>query len=730
MFERIARLTWRRPKIVLAAVAVVVLASFGFARDVEQHLKAAGFIDGASESTRATDSLREALGYDPDAGIALVIRAPDGGPLDLSAPAVRKEIERLSAAVAGTEGVGSVENPLRPRNGRPLIERDRGSVVITGHLSTPDVEEDGGEAAEEAKAAIGDSSLDVAMGGYAPSFNEVEEQTREDLTKAEMIAFPILALLLLIVFRGVIAASIPLLIGVLSIGFTFGVLKLMSGIVDTSLFALNITTGLSLGLAVDYSLLMVSRYREELERLGPTPEAHAIMVRTAGRAALFSGATVAVALAPLTLMPQRFLYSLGVAGATVGILSAVLALLVVPSILRLAGPRINSLAIRRGPAVSDASSGWYRLARGVMDRPVTVLLASSAFLLACSAPLLGTTLIGPSAQAVPPGKESFEANAYIERNYGRGVTEAVSVTVAGPTEPAKLRALSGQIRRIEGVQGGTGFAPAGDLAYASFALDEFALSGPSQDAVERIRELDGGGLLVSGNTARFLDQKASLREHAPLVIGLVAAAMFVLLFLLTGSILLPIKTLLMNLLTLSATVGLLVLAFQEGWLQGLFDYQGPEALELISLVFLFAVIFGLATDYAVLVLARIKEVRDAGATNEEAVAVGISRTGRVITAAAVMIAVVFLAFGVSPVFFMKQIALGMALGVLIDATIVRGLVVPSLMRLFGEWNWWAPRPLRRLHWRFGLRESEEIGPRAPERAAPTLPRARPDSSAG
>ena len=223
------------------------------------------------------------------------------------------------------------------------------------------------------------------MGGYAPSFNEVNDQTREDLTKAELIAFPILAILLLIVFRGVIAASIPLLIGVLAILMTFVALKVMSGFVDTSLFALNITTGLSLGLAVDYSLLMVSRYREELERLGPTREAHAITVRTAGRAALFSGATVAVALAPLILMPQRFLYSLGFAGAMVGILSAVLALLVVPSILRLTGARINSLAIRRGPAVSDPSQGWYRLARGVMDRPILTLLACSALLLACSA---------------------------------------------------------------------------------------------------------------------------------------------------------------------------------------------------------------------------------------------------------------------------------------------------------------------------------------------------------
>jgi RND superfamily putative drug exporter len=704
---RIADLTWKRPKTVLAVVVLTAVVGLAFARDVEHHLKAAGFTDSSSESSKATDALRDELGHDPDPGIAVVVRQPGGGRLNLKDRETRAEIQRIEKAIAGVEGVGMVDDPLAGGPGA-LVEPNGKSVVIAAHLSTPDVEEDGGRAAEDAQAAIGDSPLDVVMGGYAPSFNEVNDQTRKDLTNAELIAFPILALLLLLVFRGVIAAAIPLLIGVLAIAGTFVMLRAMSELVDTSLFALNISTGMSLGLAVDYSLLMVSRYREELDADGPTREAHRKTVLTAGRASLFSGATVAVALAPLVLMPQRFLYSLGVAGATVGLLSAVLAILVVPSILRLAGPRINSLALRRGPAVSDESKGWYRLAWGVMDRPVTVLLASSALLLACSAPLVIAKLTGPSAEVVPPGKPSFDANEYIEENYSRGVTEGVTVTVEGRTGAKRLERLAAQVQGVEGVEAGTPFvAPSPRLAYANFTLADPALSGSSQDTVEEIRELSAGpaDTLVSGNTARFLDQKASLVDHAPLVIGLVAAAMFVLLFMLTGSILLPIKTLLMNTLTLSATLGLLVLAFQEGWLQGLFQYEGPQAIEVISLVFLFAVIFGLATDYAVLVLARIKEVHDAGATNEEAVASGIARTGRVITAAALMIAVVFLAFAISPVFFMKQIAFGMAVGVLLDATIVRALLVPSLMRLFGEWNWWAPRPLRRLYWRFGLREA-------------------------
>jgi uncharacterized membrane protein YdfJ with MMPL/SSD domain len=707
VLARIADLTWRHPKGVLALVGLMAVIGGWFARDVESHLQAAGFTDSETESERGTALLRDGLGYNPNPGIVLLVRDPDGGRLDTGSPAVRDEVGRIASAVGSADGIGHVTNPLVDPGSEDLVAADGRSLVILGQLSQQDLEEAGGVAAEDTERRIGESTLDVSMGGYAPSFNEVNDQTRDDLTKAEMIAFPILALLLLLVFRGVIAAAIPLLIGVLGIVGTFAVLRVMSEVVDTSLFALNIATGLSLGLAVDYSLLMVSRYREELERSGPTQEAHSRMVATAGRAALFSGGTVAVALIGLVLMPQRFLYSLGVAGATVGVLSAVLALLVVPSILALAGPRVNSLSIRRGPAISDESRGWYRLARGVMARPVVTLLASAALLLAAAAPLLVTTLTGPSAEAVPAGLPAYDANRYVEDHYGRGLTEAVTVTVDGSTDRAGLNALANRIDRVDGIETGTPFiAATPNLAYANFTLAERAVSSRSQDAVRQIRDLSGPGeILVSGNTAGFIDQKASLVDHAPLVLALVAAAMFVLLFLLTGSIVLPVKTLFMNALTLSATLGLLVLAFQEGWLGGVFDYEGPAAIEVISLVFLFAVIFGLATDYAVLVLARIKEARDAGASNEEAIAHGIARTGRVITAAAVMIAVVFLAFAVSPVFFMKQIAFGMALGVLIDATVVRAFLVPSLMRLFGEWNWWAPKPLRRLYWRLGLSEA-------------------------
>ncbi len=721
--NRIADLTWKHPKLVLAAVGIFVLIAGVAGKDVESNLKAAGFTDSASESEQASRVLHDSLGYNPNPAIVLVVRSPSGGRLDTSSPAVRQEVARLSRRAAGAEYVGRVVNPLAdPRAGAGLIARDGESLAIGVYLSTLDVQDAGGIAAEKVGATIADSRLDVAMAGFAAGFNETNDQTREDLTKAELIAFPVLALLLLFVFRGVVAASIPLLIGVISIIGTLLVLRIMSGITDTSLFALNIATGLSLGLAVDYALLMVSRYREELGRDGPSREAHRRTVRTAGRTAVFSGLTVAAAMAALVVMPQRFLYSMAVAGASVAVLSSVIAILVVPSLLALLGTKIDALSIRRGPAVSDTSDSWYRLARGVMRRPVAVALASSALLLTASAPLLWTTLTGPSAEAVPPGQPSYDAYRYLEAHYPRDVTEAVTVTVDGPAGEAQLAALRRQVEAVPGVVHGMPFVRApGDVAFANFALADPALETDSQDSVRKIRALAPPGAtsaLVSGNTAGFLDQKQSLKENAPLVVAIITLTTLVILFLLTGSLLLPIKTLLMNALTLGATLGILVLSFQEGWLESLLDYTGPSAIEVTSLVFLFAVIFGLATDYAVLVMARIKERRDLGDSNEEAVATGIARTGRVITAAALAIAVVFLAFGVSSVFFVKQIAIGMAVGVMIDATIVRALLVPSLMRLFGEWNWWAPGPLRRLHERFGFTESEEPEPVVPDPALP------------
>jgi RND superfamily putative drug exporter len=713
ILRRTSSLTWRHPRALLAAILLFAAVAGFFGHDAEKHLAAAGFADPASQSEKAGRVLSDELGHAAEPGLVVLIRAKDGGKLDLASPAIRAEVNRLAKQTARGEYVGPVDNPLASPDpaATGLVAADGKSLVLAAHLTDPDVEDKGGVADESVRKLVKSDIVDVGFGGYAPGFNEVNDQTREDLTRAELIAFPILGILLLLVFRSAIAMFIPLIVGGLSIVGTLFALRIMSNFVDTSLFALNIATALSLGLAVDYALLIVSRHREEVAKHGYTEIALRNTVASAGRTALFSGLTVAGAMAALVLMPQRFLYSIGVAGGVVGILSASMAVLVVPALLAWLGPNVNRFSIRRGLAVSDASNGWLRLARGVMRRPDAVAVITTSALLALALPLAGTHLTGPSSQAVPPGLQAYGVTKYLNAHYPRAVMEGVSLTVTGKVSDADLEELRGEIQAVPHVDPKSpvpAFTRVSDkVAFTTAALDGPALSDSSQDAVKEIRDLSVGSgdeLLVSGNTARFVDQKASLASNAPMVVALIVLLTVVLLFLLTGSVLLPLKTLLMNALTLSAVLGILVIVFEKKVGSGLLDYPGPYAVEVTSMVFLFVVTFALATDYAVLVMARIKELRDGGMTNEEAVAQGVARTGRIISAAALMIAVVFAAFAVSPVFFMKQIAVGMALAVIIDATVVRALLVPSLMRLLGEANWWAPKPLRRFHERFGIRE--------------------------
>lgn len=709
MFGRIADLTWKHPKVVLAAAALFTLVAFALSNHVERHLKAAGFSDPATDSKRAQELMIEKAGADSVPGLVLRVEArANGGRLPLRSAVLHSEARRLAAAMRSLDGVARVDNPLR---GGPtvLIAKDRRSLLLLGYFSSGDVEVLS-NAADEATQRLRSSRFEVTVGGLAAGFNEVNDTVRSDLIRAELIAFPLLTLLLLIVFRGVVAASIPLVLGVVSVGGTFLAMRAMSEFVDTSVFALNITTAMGLGLAVDYGLLLVSRYREELERCGPTREAHRRLVESAGRTVVFSGLTVSVAMAALTILPQRFLYSVGAAGAVVSVLAAIGALFLVPALLAMLGERVNALSLRRGPAVSDESGGWYRLARGVMRRPVTVALASSALLLLLAFPVLGAKLTIPGTDSVPAGTPSREVVLTMDNHYPAVLGTPISVVVDGRVSDARLRHLERRIAAIKEIESSQRFRRiTAELALANFGLSgktDGVLSDESQQAVREIRALNAPApLLVSGYTAEFLDLKTSLRRNLPMVAGLIALTTLLLLFLLTGSVVLPLKTLLMNLLTLAGTLGVIVIAFQWGVLDGPLGYSGPEGMETSTLVLMFAVIFGLSTDYAVLVLARVKELHDSGLPNEEAVAVGIARTGRVISAAALCLAGVFLAFTSSSIFFMKEAGIGYAAAVLIDATIVRALLVPALMRLFGDWNWWAPAPLRRLQRRFGFSEA-------------------------
>jgi RND superfamily putative drug exporter len=697
VLTRLARLTYFHPRSVLAGVAVFVAVAVVLGGGVADRLKPAGFTDPAAESSLAADQSSRALGYDPVPGIVVVARARRGGVGD---PAARSEIRRLARTLAADPDIAAVRTPFDRRRDPRLVSRDERAALILGHFRETD-EGELEDAAGRIPPKLSSRRLDVSVGGFAVGFNEVNETVREDLLRAELIAFPILAILLLVVFRGVVAAALPLAIGGIAVVGTYLALRVLSEFTETSIFALNITTALGLGLAVDYGLLLVSRYREELARSGPGWDAHRRTMETAGRAIFFSGLTVAAAAAAMVVLPQRFLYSMGAGATTVALLAAAAALFATPALLALLGTRVNSLSVRRSPVAREGSGRWYRLAQLVMRRPVPIALGVTVLLLLVAAPLTRATLIQPGNEAVPRGNDSRAVNDAVGSDFTPNLDAPITALVP-------RREAGGLRERIAGVRGVSAVSEpqplTRELALIQATPSHDPLTPAAQDTARTIRSVVTPGR-VGGTTAEFVDFKDSLLDHAPVVAVLIVSTTMLLLFLLTGSVILPVKTLLMNALSIAAAFGLLVVVFQEGFGAGLFAYDGPSAVETSLLVVIGATTFGLATDYAVLVLARIKEYHDQGLGNEASVALGIERTGRVITAAALLLAVVFLAFATSEIFFMKQVGFGQAVAVAIDASIVRALLVPALMRLLGDWNWWAPRPLRWFHRRLRLSES-------------------------
>jgi uncharacterized membrane protein YdfJ with MMPL/SSD domain len=535
-----------------------------------------------------------------------------------------------------------------------------------------------------------------------------------DLRLAEALAFPLLFLLSLLFFRSLVASLLPLMIGGLAIVGTFLILRIASEIGSISIFALNLTTALGLGLAIDYSLFVVSRYREEIAKDGPGLAAMRRVLATAGRTVFFSSLTVAAALASLLVFPQRFLYSMGLGGSLVALFAALISLTVLPAVLTLLGGRVNALAPRflqrraEADARAEESGFWYRLSRFVMRRRIPVATASAVFLIALGLPFLGIRFNTVDPTVLPKSASARQTYDTVSAEFPPYRESPIWIDLGGAT-PRQAAAVAARVRRIEGVAEVEPPRPlrGGVTAIGAISAHPF-VSDASRETVKRIRALPapaGATMLVGGATADFIDFQASLSRHLPIALAIVVLATLTILFLMTGSVVLPVKSLLMNFLNLSAVFGLLVLIFQDGRLEGFLDYTSPGAIEQTMPILLFAVAFGLSTDYAVFLLSRIKEARDGGASNSESVAIGLERSGRIVTAAALLFAVAMFAFATSKIIFIKENGVGTALAVLIDASVIRALLVPSLMALLGKWNWWAPAPLRRLHRRFGIRET-------------------------
>jgi RND superfamily putative drug exporter len=707
MFESLARLAdGNARRIGLVAIGFFLLAA-AIGGGVASRLDPYGADDPATETVKAMDRLQEA-GLRVPAVVAVVEDAP------VAAPATRRRVEALENEVRDRSDVASVSG-YYDTGSAAFVSRDRDSTYFTVSLKTTEdkqAQEAGADIADQLSAHEG-----VLVGGPAVAQEQVNKQVEEDLRKAEMLAFPLLFLLSLLFFRSLVASVLPLMIGGLAIVGTFLILRVASEFASISIFALNLTTALGLGLAIDYSLFIVSRYREEIAKYGPGPAAMGRVLASAGRTVFFSSLTVAAALASLLVFPQRFLYSMGLGGSLVALFAATISLTVLPAVLTLLGTRVNAGAPkflqRRAEAdARPAQAGfWYRLSRFVMRRPVPVATLSAAFLILLGLPFLGIRFNTVDPTVLPKSAGARQAYDTVREQFPPYHETPIWIDFEGGGEKAAA-AFAAEVRRVPGV---AEVAPPQPLAPGVTALQAVSThpfaSDASQRTVKAIRNLPappGTTALVSGGTADFVDFQSSLAEHLPYALAIVIGATLVILFLMTGSVVLPVKSLLMNFLNLSAVFGLLVLIFQDGRLEGFLGYTSPGAIEQTMPILLFAVAFGLSTDYAVFLLSRIKEARDNGASDSEAVAVGLERTGRIVTAAALLFAVAMGAFATSKIIFIKENGVGTALAVLIDASVIRALLVPALMELLGRWNWWAPAPLRRLHERWGISETEPL----------------------
>jgi uncharacterized membrane protein YdfJ with MMPL/SSD domain len=694
-----------RRVLLVAVLAAAVAGAFGFG--VAKHMSPYGADDPATQSVQATNRFEAAAHRRIDPGIVAIVTA------------ARQRVEQVARQLRAEPDVASTVSFYDTRD-RAMVSRDGRSTYVVAYFKPRSDKqlEDAAQRIEDRFAG----QRDVRLGGAQIANAQANTQVGNDLAKAELLAFPFIFLLSLLFFRSLVAALLPPLIGGLAIVATLFALRLVAGFADLSVFALNFVTGLGLGLAIDYSLFMVSRYREEAATSGFGVETLRRTLETAGRTILFSSLTVAAAVAALAIFPQRFLYSMGIAGALVALVAATLALVVLPALLAVLGRRVNALApgwLQRA-ADRDArpaqSGAWYRLSRFVMRRPGRVAVLSAALLIALGIPFAGIRFTSVTASVLPHGASARQVDDTLARDFPPNRTSPVEVVVGAPADSPQVRAVAARIARLPDVSAVAPAQPAGaNDALLAVAPAQRPLSGATKQLVRDIRAIRAPVYVgVAGETAAFLDLEHSLGAHLPVVLAAIVAATLIVLFLFTGSVVLPVKAVLMNVLNLSAVLGILVLIFQDGRLQGPLSYTSQGALDATQPIFLAAVAFGLATDYGVFLLSRIKEARDGGVSDSEAVAVGLERTGRIVTAAAILFAVAIGAFATSKLVFIKELGLGAALAVLIDASIIRALLVPSLMALLGAWNWWAPRPLRRLHDRIGLRESRPRATPAPD----------------
>jgi RND superfamily putative drug exporter len=720
--------------LVLSVVALPLFALVG--GGVHDRLSTGGFDDPGAPSTRADAIISRDFPEAASADFVVVVTATAG---DVDDPVAQAAARALAKHLEESEGVRSVTSYWAlgiPGDANPLRSADGNRALIVAALE--------GDAdaqlkyAEELSPEMSktEGPITSLVTGRAEVTRQLAELAEKDLQRAELFSAPLTFAALIIVFGSIAAALLPLGVGIIAVLGTFVVLTILTGFTDVSVFALNLTTALGLGLAIDYSLFVVSRYREELQSGVSTPVAVGRSMQTAGRTVAFSAGTVAISLSCLAVFPVPYLRSFAYAGVAVVFLAAFASIIVLPALLAVLGPRVEKGRVFKVKPVSDGGF-WKSQANRVMKHPIVYAVSVSLFLILLAIPFLHVNVGLSDDRVGPENMTSRKATEQIRADFASREGDALSVyvpNVSAEDSRDELDAFARRLIALDGVErvdtalgsyiyidgkllagvknsqtGRFDPAPGKTGTYLSVVPNVEPLSDAGEKLAKEIRATTAPfEFLVTGPSARLVDTKAAIYDRLPIALGLIALATFILLFMMTGSLLVPLKALLLNMLSLTATFGAMVWIFQEGHFSSWLHFTSTGTIDVFTPILMFCIAFGLSMDYEVFLLSRIKEEYDLEHDNEHAVAVGLQKTGRIVTAAALLLTIVFLGIATSQVVLVKAFGVGLTLAVLVDAFLIRATLVPAFMRLAGRLNWWSPRWLRRWHLRYGIWENEPI----------------------
>jgi RND superfamily putative drug exporter len=710
VFSRLADLINRRPWQVLAVVFVITAIAAPLGGSVREHLKPRGFDVAGSDSAEARASIARAAGVDPANSVLALVRldAP------VSAAASQQRISAVESKLRSDPAVVAVLD-WRSAHNPAMVARDGRSTYLIAAVRPLDDEKQE-EAGKRLITAFANDPQ-VKLGGNPVANHEISKTIEDDLRRAELLALPLIVVLSFFIFRGFVASLLAPLAGGVTVLVSFFLLRELASVTSLSIYALNLVTGLSIGLSIDWSLLLLSRYREERAR---TPDLQLALRRAltrAGHTILFSAAIVAASMATLLVFPLRFLQSMGYGGLIVSVVAMLTAVIVLPVVLRLLGPRVDALTLPRWrdpTRLAQPTRVWRGIGRLATERAVPVATVVIVLLLAVASPVFRVHWTTVDASSLPTHAQAYQANEAINHSndFVPNAGTPLYLTLKAPADAtADAAAVADEARHLDGVRA---VAPPQPLGADTWQINVVAVDTPFSDSTQQLvgelRTLKTPfPLFVGGDAAAFYDERNAISSNLPIAIALLSAATLVILFLLTASLVAPPLALLMNALTLGAAFGALILIFQDGRFESLLGYTSQGALDLTIPLVLAALVFAISTDYGVFLLSRIREARLQGRTEREAISGSVATVGRIVTSAAVLFAVSIGVFGTSNIVVLKILGLGAAIAVLADSVLVRCLLLPASLTLLGHRTWWLPPALSRSFARVG-RHEEDLAP--------------------